>query len=400
MDTRPSAARIRTILRRPGPQRRATVEAVTDLLIVVGARPNFMKAASVVQAAEQARLASTLVHTGQHYDPELSRVFFEELGLPEPDVFLGIGSGSHAAQTANIMQAFEEELLRIRPSIVVVVGDVNSTLACALVAVKERFPVAHVEAGLRCYDPWMPEEINRRLCDHVCSYLFTTGRDAVENLRREGIAGERVSFVGNTMIDTLLRFREAARRRGTPQRFGLAGRPYAVVTLHRPDNVDDPAQLAGLVEALSLVGRCVPVVFPLHPRTRSRLEEFGLDRVLADGGELLTCPSLGYLDFLGLVADASLVLTDSGGVQEETTVLDVPCLTLRESTERPVTVTAGTNRVVGGDPERIVEESLAVLESPPVGGRVPELWDGRAGERIVAHLRAELFEGLPLALAG
>jgi UDP-N-acetylglucosamine 2-epimerase (non-hydrolysing) len=371
---------------------------VTDLLIVVGARPNFMKAAAVVRAARSVGMRCRLVHTGQHYDAELSRVFFEELELPEPDVFLGVGSGSHAAQTARIMTAFEVELSCIKPSIVVVVGDVNSTLAAALVAVKERYPVAHVEAGLRCYDPWMPEEINRRLCDHVSSYLFTTSREAVANLLAEGIPQHRISFVGNTMIDTLLRFRAAARARRASTQFGLERGGYAVVTLHRPDNVDELDSLHGLLEALLLLSRCVPVVFPLHPRTRRRLASFGLGRIVDAEPGLIACNPLGYLEFISLLGDAALVLTDSGGIQEETTVLGVPCLTLRDSTERPVTVSSGTNRVVGTDPERIVEEALCVLEGPRLLRRRPELWDGRAGQRIVEQLACELSEGLPVAL--
>ena len=316
---------------------------MSDLLIVVGARPNFMKAASIVHSARRAGLICTLLHTGQHYDAELSQVFFDELKLPPPEVSLGVGSGSHASQTARIMLAFEQELDRIKPGVVVVVGDVNSTLACALVAVKEHYPVAHVEAGLRCYDPWMPEEINRRLCDHMSAYLFTTSRDANENLAREDIDGEHVFFVGNTMIDTLLRFRDAARARETPKRFGLKTHEYGVLTLHRPDNVDEAEPFRRVLDAVALISRCVPVVFPVHPRTRQRLEATGLDQVLAREPGVITCSPLGYLDFVGLVGDAALVLTDSGGIQEETTVLGVPCLTLRESTERPVTVTSGTN---------------------------------------------------------
>jgi len=244
---------------------------VSDLLIVVGARPNFMKAASVLAAARAAGVTCTLVHTGQHYDPELSKVFFDELGLDEPDISLGVGSASHAEQTARIMIEFERELLRVRPSIVVVVGDVNSTLACALVAIKERYPVAHVEAGLRCFDPWMPEEVNRRLTDHLSTYLFTTSRDASWNLERENIPEERVHFVGNTMIDTLLRFSDIARSRRAPARFGVEGRPYATLTLHRPDNVDEIESLARVFEAIVVLSRCAPVVFPMHPRTRRRL---------------------------------------------------------------------------------------------------------------------------------
>jgi UDP-N-acetylglucosamine 2-epimerase (non-hydrolysing) len=372
---------------------------MVDLLIVVGARPNFMKAASLVHAAGERGLSCTLLHTGQHYDDDLSRVFFDELGLPVPDVYLGVGSASHATQTARIMLGFESELLARKPALVVVVGDVNSTLACALVAAKEHYPVAHVEAGLRSFDERMPEEINRRLCDHVSRYLFTTSREAGENLLHEGIPGERISFVGNTMIDTLLRFRDRARASDAPGRFGVERGRYAVVTLHRPENVDEYDSLSGLVEALLVVGRCMPLVFPVHPRTDERIARHGLDRALAAEPGIHLCPPVGYFDFLGLCADARLVLTDSGGVQEETTVLGVPCITVRESTERPVTVLEGTNRVVGSSPERVVEEALTILEGPSRPARIPELWDGRAGERIVKHLEQALDGRLPAVSA-
>jgi UDP-N-acetylglucosamine 2-epimerase (non-hydrolysing) len=375
------------------------VRAMTDLLIVVGARPNFMKAASLVRAAEERGLGCTLLHTGQHYDDDLSRVFFDELALPEPDIYLGVGSGSHATQTARIMLAFEQELLREKPAVVVVVGDVNSTLACSLVAAKEHYPVAHVEAGLRSFDRGMPEEINRTVCDHLSDYLFTTAREADENLLREGIPAERIFFVGNTMIDTLLRFRDQVRATNAPERFGVTAGSYAVVTLHRPENVDGYESLAGLVEALLVVGRCLPVVFPVHPRTEEKLARHGLDATLRrEPGVRLQGP-IGYLDFMGLCADARLVLTDSGGVQEETTVLGVPCVTMRESTERPITVVEGTNRVVGRDPERIVEEALQILESPRRPARIPELWDGNAGQRIISHLEAALDRESPPASA-
>jgi UDP-N-acetylglucosamine 2-epimerase (non-hydrolysing) len=369
---------------------------MSDLLIVVGARPNFMKAASVVEGARRTGLTTTLLHTGQHYDPELSRVFFDELELPEPDISLGIGSASHATQTAKIMLAFEQALKEVEPAVVVVVGDVNSTLACALVAVKENVPVAHVEAGLRCFDREMPEEINRRVCDHVSTYLFTSSRDCDDNLRRENIAAEGIVFVGNTMIDTLLRFRPVAARRRTARGLGVDGR-YCVLTLHRPDTVDDPDQLAGVLEAIVPVARTVPVVFPIHPRTRARVEGTRLAALLDGGNGIVCTPPLGYLDFVSLMGDARLVLTDSGGIQEETTVLGVPCLTLRPSTERPVTVACGTNRVIGTDPETITREALAALETHRPYAAVPELWDGRAGERIAEHLHAEIYAGLPAA---
>jgi UDP-N-acetylglucosamine 2-epimerase (non-hydrolysing) len=368
---------------------------VSDLLVVVGARPNFMKAASILSAAHARGLTTQLVHTGQHYDAELSRVFFDELGLDEPDVYLGVGSGTHAGQTARIMLGFEQELLRIGPAVVVVVGDVNSTLACALVAIKERYPVAHVEAGLRCFDPWMPEEINRRLTDHLSTYLFTTSRDADANLAAEGIPATRVHLVGNTMIDTLLRFRDAARARRAPERFGVAAGGYAVLTLHRPDNVDELGQLESIVETVSTIAHEVPVVFPVHPRTLAQLAGTTIERRLqGEPGIVLTDP-LGYLDFVGLLDDARLVLTDSGGIQEETTVLGVPCLTLRESTERPVTVESGTNTVVGTEPETVLAAARAVLSAEPRTARVPELWDGRAGLRIVEVLERDALRAAP-----
>jgi UDP-N-acetylglucosamine 2-epimerase (non-hydrolysing) len=370
---------------------------MTDLLVVVGARPNFMKAAPIVLAAARSGMSFSLVHTGQHYDAALSRVFFDDLGLPEPHVQLGVGSGSHAKQTARVMVAFESALLRIDPAIVVVVGDVNSTLACALVAAKEHYPVAHVEAGLRSFDERMPEEVNRRLCDHLSRWLYTTSVDANENLRREGIPDERMAFVGNTMIDTLMRCVDVARDRRVPERLLVGGRPYAVATLHRPENVDDPVVLSRLTAALAGVSRLLPVVLPLHPRTQKRLERDGL-RELAKG--ITTTTPLGYLDFLGLVADAALVLTDSGGLQEETTALEVPCLTLRESTERPITVTVGSNTVVGTDPVRIVSATAAILEGRTPRGTLPPLWDGHAAERIVEHLHVALEGKVELARTG
>jgi UDP-N-acetylglucosamine 2-epimerase (non-hydrolysing) len=363
---------------------------VTDLLVVVGARPNFMKAASVLPAARAAGLETVLLHTGQHYDRELSRVFFQELELDEPDVSLGVGSGSHASQTARIMLEFERELARFEPGVVLVVGDVNSTLACALVAKKERYPVAHVEAGLRCYDEWMPEEINRRLTDHISTYLFTTSADAGDNLAAEGIEPDMVHFVGNTMIDTLLRFREAAKARRAAAGFGLEGKDYAVLTLHRPDNVDAQGPLGQVLDAVVTIGKRVPVVFPVHPRTRKQLEGTELGRLLEGAGGVVLAEPLGYLDFVGLLDGARLVLTDSGGIQEETTVLGVPCLTLRPSTERPVTVTEGTNTVVGTDVARILAAADGVLAGERGKSRTPELWDGRAGERIAAVLARKL----------
>jgi UDP-N-acetylglucosamine 2-epimerase (non-hydrolysing) len=356
---------------------------------VVGARPNFMKVAPVVEAmrGRASEFAPSVVHTGQHYDERMSDAFFRDLGLPRPDVHLGVGSGSHAQQTAAVMQRFEPVVIEHKPDWVLVVGDVNSTLACALVCAKMGVPVAHVEAGLRSRDRTMPEEINRLLTDQLAELLLTPSADADRNLLAEGAAPERIRLVGNVMIDSLLKHLPAAGASRVREELGLAGRDYAVVTLHRPSNVDDPAALRRIISALARVARRLPVVFPVHPRTRRSVEEFGLDEDEA-GVDLRLIEPLGYLDFLRLYSGARLVLTDSGGIQEETTALGVPCLTLRENTERPVTVESGTNRVVGTDPERIVAEAESALarsreDAPP---RLPPLWDGRAAGRILDAL--------------
>jgi UDP-N-acetylglucosamine 2-epimerase (non-hydrolysing) len=368
--------------------------SILKVLNVVGARPNLMKMAPLV--AEMARypdIQQTLVHTGQHYDASLSQVFFDDLGLPRPDITLGVGSGTHAEQTARVMVGIEQVLAELRPDVVVVVGDVNSTLACAITAAKLWIPVAHVEAGLRSFDRTMPEEINRIVTDAVSDFLFTTSRDADANLEREGIEPDKIFFVGNTMIDTLQRHRQRAAALGMPQHMGLQPGEYALITLHRPSNVDDPDVFGGILDTLHAVQRCLPVLFPLHPRTASRLEEFGLLESLAAAPDLHCLEPQGYLAFLDLMMHARLVLTDSGGVQEETTILGVPCLTLRENTERPVTVLEGTNMLVGTDPQRILEAVDAVLAGEGKHGGIPELWDGRAAERIVAVLREELGQG-------
>ncbi|MDT5295419.1 MAG: hypothetical protein QOJ76_2299 [Acidobacteriota bacterium] len=357
---------------------------------VVGARPNFMKVAPVVEAmGRRAReFAPLVVHTGQHYDARMSEAFFRDLRLPDPDVHLGVGSGSHARQTAAVMQSFEPVMLREKPDWVLVVGDVNSTLACALVAAKMGVPVAHVEAGLRSRDRTMPEEINRVLTDQLADLLLTPSADADRNLLAEGIPAARIRLVGNVMIDSLLKHLALAASSRVREELSVEGREYAVVTLHRPSNVDDPAALARILSALETLSARLPVVFPAHPRTRRSLSEFGLlGRVAGAAGLRLTEP-LGYLDFLRLYSGARLVLTDSGGIQEETTALGIPCLTLRENTERPVTVESGTNRIVGNDAARIVCEAERALDAaravePP---RVPPLWDGHAAERILDAL--------------
>jgi UDP-N-acetylglucosamine 2-epimerase (non-hydrolysing) len=352
-----------------------------ELLHVVGARPNFIKAAPVLAACADLGLAQRLVHTGQHYDPLLSDVFFTELDLPHPDVSLGIGSGSHARQTAAIMVALEDAFIERQPGVVVVYGDVNSTLAAALVCAKMLIPVAHVEAGLRSFDATMPEEINRRVTDELADPLFVTAPEGVANLAAEGIAGERVVFVGNPMIDTLLAHLDRLDPAPVRARLGLDGR-YAVATLHRPANVDSPAAARTLVAALADATKRLPVVLPLHPRGRATLAEAGI----GDVPDLRVIEPLGYLDFLSLVRGAAAVITDSGGIQEETTVLDVPCLTLRANTERPITLTAGTNRLVPpAELGAALDDALAGGLRRPGDG--PPLWDGHAGERIAAVLQ-------------
>ncbi len=349
-------------------------------MCVAGARPNFPKLKPVIDALESRGVATVLVHTGQHYDQQMSDVFFDELDIRPPEHKLDVGSGTHANQTASIMTAFEPLVDTERPDVVVVVGDVNSTVACSLVAAKAGCLVAHVEAGLRSRDWAMPEEVNRVVTDRLSDYLFAPSQDAVDNLAAEGYRDDQVHLVGNVMIDTLLANVERARSRTADvrARVGIRGDArFALATLHRPSNVDDDHRLAGLVNALIRLSSSVPVVFPAHPRTAARLRR--LEMPIPD--ELHVVDPLGYLDFLALQADAAVVLTDSGGIQEETTALGVPCLTLRENTERPVTVTEGTNRVVGVDPDRIVAAARDVLLHG-VTPRRPDLWDGRAGERI------------------
>jgi UDP-N-acetylglucosamine 2-epimerase (non-hydrolysing) len=350
---------------------------------VAGARPNYMKVKPVMDALEELGAKVILVHTGQHYDPAMSEVFFADLGIRRPDHFLGAGSGTHAVQTCRVMTAFEPLVAELAPDVVVVVGDVNSTLACALVTAKQGVALAHVEAGLRSGDRSMPEEINRLVTDRVSDYLFAPSADAVANLRAEGFPDEQIYLVGNVMVDTLLANAGRAAAGGTLARLGLRSGEYGLVTLHRPANVDDPAVLGALLVALTEISRSCPLVWPAHPRVADRLDGAGLP------AGLRIMPPAGYLDFIALEASARLVLTDSGGVQEETTVLGVPCLTLRDSTERPITVTEGTNRLVGRDPGVIVKVALEVLAVPSPRPRRPNLWDGQAGQRIAAVLVKE-----------
>ena len=356
------------------------------VLSVVGARPNFMKVAPIHRELQRrGGPVSRIVHTGQHYDEKMSEVFFRQLELPEPDVYLGVGSGSHAQQTARIMSAFEPVLEKERPDVLVVVGDVNSTLACALVAVKLGIPVAHVEAGLRSFDRSMPEEINRIVTDGISELLLVSEESGIENLRREGAAVDKIVLVGNVMIDSLVRVLDAARQLDLVSAYDLERGRYALVTMHRPSNVDDRQRLGMIVEALELVARSVPVVFAVHPQTAERLRSAGLyDRLASAPGVRLTEP-LGYLEFLHLMDQAAVVLTDSGGIQEETTYLGVPCLTVRENTERPATVEIGTNRLVPLCPPQIVERVLGADELKASAG-IPPLWDGSAAARIVDAL--------------
>jgi UDP-N-acetylglucosamine 2-epimerase (non-hydrolysing) len=361
------------------------------VLNIVGARPNFMKIAPIY--AEMKRRGSEfdplIVHTGQHYDAKMSDAFFNDLGMPEPDVYLGIGSASHAVQTAKIMLEFEPVILREKPDWVLVVGDVNSTIACALVCSKLGVKIAHVEAGLRSGDRTMPEEINRILTDSISDLLLTPSPDGNENLKREGIADEKVKLVGNVMIDSLFRNLEFAQNSNILNELGLESKDYATLTLHRPSNVDEKEVFESLLDALTEISRQIPIIFPAHPRTKARIEEFGFSERIENSNIVITEP-LGYLDFLKLMSNSKLVLTDSGGLQEETTALKIPCLTLRENTERPITIELGTNKLVGTDPEKIKSEAFDILarEDFTKDAKVPPLWDGKTAERICDALKS------------
>jgi len=362
---------------------------------IVGARPNFVKMAPLIRAmTRRPAFVPTLVHTGQHYDRAMSEQFFQDLDISPPDFNLEVGSGSHAVQTAQVMQGLDPILEATRPDLVLVVGDVNSTLAAAITAVKRSIPVAHVEAGLRSFDRSMPEEINRLLTDAVADFLFVTEESGRVNLVKEGVDPARIHFVGNVMIDALQSSRRRWENSSILHTLGVEpGSTYAVLTLHRPSNVDDPGTLTNFLEAFETLARHIPIVFPVHPRVKQQLvrQGYGGD-AQADSRDLLQSKGiaylepLGYLDFVALVSRARLVLTDSGGIQEEATILGVPCLTLRDTTERPVTVTHGTNRIIGSDPRRIVDESLETLAHPPRPSGAPPLWDGHAAERIIEIL--------------
>jgi len=352
------------------------------VLSVVGARPNFMKVAPVVEALRAKGHDALLLHTGQHYDAKMSEVFFEQLRMPRPDVGLNVGSGSHAQQTARIMERFEPVVLEHKPDVVLVAGDVNSTVACALVAVKLGIKVAHLEAGLRSRDRAMPEEINRVVVDSISDLLLTPSPDGDENLKAEGVPDDKIALVGNAMIDTLLAHRDAAPTERVLQEHGLQPGGYGLLTLHRPSNVDDKDVLTGILGALEEVATEMPLFFPVHPRTKKQLASFGLS--LPKG--VIAAEPLGYLEFLALMASAKLVMTDSGGIQEETTALGVPCLTLRENTERPITIEEGTNTLVGTSPEAIVREAKKAINGEGKAGRVPDKWDGQTAGRVVDAL--------------
>ncbi|MCX7929856.1 MAG: UDP-N-acetylglucosamine 2-epimerase (non-hydrolyzing) [Chlorobi bacterium] len=363
------------------------------ILSVVGARPNFMKVAPLDRALASYAdcIEHVICHTGQHYDYAMSQAFFEDLQLPQPRFYLGVGSGSHAEQTARIMLAFEPVCDQWEPDLVIVVGDVNSTIACTLVAVKHGIPTAHIEAGLRSFDRTMPEEINRIATDAICDWHFCTEQSGVENLMREGVPSEQVFLVGNTMIDSLLAALPHIEQCTIVHELGLEHGRYAVVTLHRPSNVDNPVQLSMLLGVLSELSTRMPVVFPLHPRTRQNIQQFGLQHVVERCPRMLLLEPQRYVRFVALVRGAALVLTDSGGIQEETAVLGVPCITLRTTTERPVTIECGTNVLVPPEHERIVAAIERVLDAPPQRRFIPPLWDGRAAERIATIIAEQIL---------
>ena len=363
---------------------------MVKLICIVGARPNFMKAAPIIHQLKKngssMNIKAKLVHTGQHYDKVMSQVFFKDLRLSQPDIYLGVGSDSQAGQTARVMIKLEPVLLKEKPDLVMVVGDVNSTLAGALTAAKLNIPIAHIEAGLRSFDRTMPEEINRIVTDRLSDFLFTTCQDANLNLSREGISKNKIYFTGNVMIDTLLSLKSKVKSLKTWDKLGLRQNNYALLTLHRPENVDNQKALKRILAALQEIQKYIKIIFPLHPRTEKNIKKFGLNRKIKNLKNLICLKPIRYLSFLNLMMNAKLVLTDSGGIQEETTVLGIPCLTLRKNTERPVTVTKGTNMVVGTNPTRILKETLKVIRGKGKTGRIPKFWDGRTAQRIVKIL--------------
>jgi UDP-N-acetylglucosamine 2-epimerase (non-hydrolysing) len=358
---------------------------------VVGARPNFMKIAPIQREMKNnQKLKPILVHTGQHYDKKMSKLFFRDLELPQPDVYLGVGSGSHAQQTAKIMIEFEKVIVDNNPDLVIVVGDVNSTVACSLVAAKMGVRIAHVEAGLRSFDRTMPEEINRLVTDALADFLFVSEESGIKNLKKEGIAKSKIYFTGNVMIDSLVYFMKKAEHSNILSRLKLNGFPYCLITLHRPSNVDVKENLRQLLNAFSIITKELKIIFPMHPRTQKMIEQFELSSEVSSLKNLIILDPIGYLDFMKLMKNATVVLTDSGGIQEETTYLGIPCITMRNNTERPVTINLGTNVLVGSDTQLVVQETLSILNGNSKKGTIPELWDGKTAERIVSII-AEHF---------
>lgn len=355
------------------------------IISVVGARPNYMKVAPIHRAFQKYsdKVQHLICHTGQHYDVNMSKIFFEELELPQPDFYLGVGSGSHAEQTAKVMIEFEKVLLQEKPDLVIVVGDVNSTIACSLVAVKLGIKVAHVEAGLRSFDRTMPEEINRLLTDQIADYLFVTEKSGIENLKNEGISDYKIFFVGNTMIDSLVNYLPKIENSTILEELNLKPFEFIVVTLHRPSNVDEPANLIKIFEEFRKIAEKYKIVFPIHPRTKKTLQSSNVDY---NHPNILLIEPVGYISFIKLVKNALIVLTDSGGIQEETTFLKIPCLTLRKNTERPITAEIGTNKLIGTEYHKIAEECFKTINNPPQNSQIPPLWDGRASERITAKI--------------
>lgn len=358
------------------------------ILNVVGARPNFMKIAPIQrEMVKYPSLHPVLVHTGQHYDEKMSKLFFDDLELPKPDIYLNVGSASHAVQTAKIMIEFEKVILNEKPDLIIVVGDVNSTMACSIVASKLNVKIAHVEAGLRSFDRSMPEEINRLVTDSISDLLFVTEQSGLDNLKHEGIADSKVHFVGHVMIDSLIYFAEKAKKSRIKNTLTVNAKDYALITLHRPSNVDNKENFVKLLNAFEEIEKNIKIIFPIHPRSKKMIAEFGLKEHIGKMKNLILLDPLGYLDFMNLLHDSKFVLTDSGGIQEETTYLGIPCLTMRENTERPVTVDMGTNTIVGSNSEIIVSEAKKILSGQNKKGRIPPLWDGKAAERIVEVIK-------------